>query len=153
MWETSTYPVWAAIILHPSVLLLQELQSKLEETRRELEDQRDKDGGVFMSEEKKLEMEKMMANLDQLRKEHRQLKVGTDQDSKQGGFCGIALVFFASFLKFWKYGKKNVICTFFGGRKSWAKSPRLYGTEETCMRNPFNTEMLETKCSAGENSS
>ena len=62
-------------------MFLQELQSKLEATRRELEDQRDKDGGVFMSEEKKLEMERMMADLDHLRKEHRQLKVGRQEDS------------------------------------------------------------------------
>ena len=43
--------------------------------RRELDDQRDKDGGVFISEEKKSEMEEKIAQLEKLRKEHANLTV------------------------------------------------------------------------------
>ena len=50
-------------------VFLQEMQSKMDALRRELDDQRDKDGGVFISEEKKSEMEEKIAQLEKLRKE------------------------------------------------------------------------------------
>ena len=47
--------------------------------RRELDDQRDKDGGVFISEEKRSEFEEKIAQLDKLRKEHANLTVSQRQ--------------------------------------------------------------------------
>ena len=58
-----------------SLFFLQEMQSKMDALRRELDDQRDKDGGVFISEEKKSEMEEKVAQLEKLRKEHANLTV------------------------------------------------------------------------------
>ena len=60
-----------------SVFFFQEMQSKMDALRRELDDQRDKDGGVFISEEKKSEMEEKIAQLEKLRKEHANLTVSS----------------------------------------------------------------------------
>ncbi len=54
---------------------LQEIQHKLESIQKELCDQRDRDGGVFISLERKDEMERKMAELEQLRKEFKDLSV------------------------------------------------------------------------------
>ena len=58
------------------------MQSKMDALRRELDDQRDKDGGVFISEEKKSEMEEKIAQLEKLRKEHANLTVSPEQTQK-----------------------------------------------------------------------
>ncbi len=60
--------------------LLQEIQHKLESMQRELADQRDRDGGVFISVEKKEEMERKMMELEQMRKEYKDLSVSTTQN-------------------------------------------------------------------------
>ena len=62
----------------PFCFVLQEMQSKMDALRRELDDQRDKDGGVFISEEKRSEFEEKIAQLDKLRKEHANLTVSHD---------------------------------------------------------------------------
>ncbi len=54
---------------------MQEIQHKLESIQKELCDQRDRDGGVFISLERKDEMERKMAELEQLRKEFKDLSV------------------------------------------------------------------------------
>ena len=54
------------------------MQSKVDLIRRELEDQRERDGGVFMSQEKKDEMEKKMLELEQLKKEFKDLTVSIE---------------------------------------------------------------------------
>lgn len=59
----------------PVASKLAEMQSKVDQIRRELEDQRERDGGVFMSQEKKEEMEKKMLELEQLKKEFKDLTV------------------------------------------------------------------------------
>ena len=51
------------------------MQKKFEELQRELSDQRDRDGGVFISNERKEEMEKKIVELEQLRKEFKDLSV------------------------------------------------------------------------------
>ncbi len=58
-----------------SFICFQEIQHKLEAAQRELLEQRDRDGGVFISLEKKDEYEKKIIELDQLRKEYRDLSV------------------------------------------------------------------------------
>ena len=63
------------ISIFSPLCFLQEMQSKMDALRRELDDQRDKDGGVFISEEKKSEMEEKIAQLEKLRKEHANLTV------------------------------------------------------------------------------
>lgn len=55
--------------------VFQEMQARLDQIRNELADQRERDGGVFMSQEKKDEMEKKMLELEQLRKEYIDLTV------------------------------------------------------------------------------
>ena len=67
------------ISIFSPLCFLQEMQSKMDALRRELDDQRDKDGGVFISEEKKSEMEEKIAQLDKLRKEHANLTVSGEQ--------------------------------------------------------------------------
>ncbi len=47
----------------------------MESIQKELCDQRDRDGGVFISLERKDEMERKMAELEQLRKEFKDLSV------------------------------------------------------------------------------
>ena len=56
-------------------LSFQEMQKKFEDLQRELSDQRDRDGGVFISNERKEEMEKKIVELEQLRKEFKDLSV------------------------------------------------------------------------------
>lgn len=71
------------IIIYHNLLLFscQEMQSKVDLIRRELEDQRERDGGVFMSQEKKDEMEKKMLELEQLKKEFQDLTVSFKKQS------------------------------------------------------------------------
>jgi len=47
----------------------------LEAAHRELAEQRDRDGGVFISVEKKAEMEQKIVELEQMRKEFAELSV------------------------------------------------------------------------------
>ena len=57
------------------LLIFQEMQSRVDQIRRELEEQREQDGGVFMSQEKKQELERKSLELENLRKEFRDLSV------------------------------------------------------------------------------
>jgi hypothetical protein len=53
----------------------QEMHTKMEQIRKELDDQRDRDGGVFISTEKKLEFEEKAAELEKRTKEFVELSV------------------------------------------------------------------------------
>ncbi len=55
--------------------IFQEMQGRFEALQRELADQRDRDGGVFISLQQKEETERKIAELEQLRREHRELSV------------------------------------------------------------------------------
>eukprot|EP00094_Tigriopus_californicus_P006624 TCALIF_06379-PA protein Name:"Similar to kif11 Kinesin-like protein KIF11 (Xenopus tropicalis)" AED:0.16 eAED:0.13 QI:0/0.84/0.64/0.92/0.76/0.85/14/257/1084 len=57
----------------PVASKLAEMQARVDQIRRELDEQRERDGGVFMSQEKKEELEKKGQELEQLRKEFREL--------------------------------------------------------------------------------
>ena len=53
----------------------QEMQGRYEQLQRELAAQRDQDGGVFISIQQKEDMERRTAELEQLRREYRDLSV------------------------------------------------------------------------------
>lgn len=51
------------------------MQARVDQIRRELDEQRERDGGVFMSQEKKDEMERKVMELEVLKKEYADLVV------------------------------------------------------------------------------
>ena len=51
------------------------MQQKLDQIRKELDDQRERDGGVYMSMTQKEEMEKKVAELEVLKKQFDELSV------------------------------------------------------------------------------
>ena len=62
--------------LHDRVCrLLQEMQSKFDAIKRELDEQRERDGGVFISQDRKDELEKKALELEVLKKQFDDLSV------------------------------------------------------------------------------